>query len=210
MTDYDSPWKEALDCYFEAFMAFCFPQAHAEIDWSRGYEFLDKELQQVVRDAELGRRLVDKLVKVWRLNGQEEWLLIHTEIQGQEEAAFPLRMFVYNYRLFDRYNRTVVSLAVLADDRPDWRPNRFSSSQWGCSLAFEFPVVKLLDYAANWQALETNPNPFATVVLAHLKTLETRRNPEERRAWKLRLAKGLYEAVCSARMLSSYCDSSSG
>ena len=52
MTDYDSPWKEVLDCYFEAFMAFCFPQAHAEIDWSRGYEFLDKELQQVVRDKE--------------------------------------------------------------------------------------------------------------------------------------------------------------
>jgi len=34
-------------------MVFFFPQVHALVDWSRGYEFWDKELQQ---DAELGRR----------------------------------------------------------------------------------------------------------------------------------------------------------
>jgi hypothetical protein len=63
--DYDSPWKEALDGYFPEFLALLFPVIHAEIDWSRGFEFLDKELQQVVRDAELGRRYADKLVKVY-------------------------------------------------------------------------------------------------------------------------------------------------
>jgi len=31
--DYDSPWKEALEDYFPAFMAFFFPQADADIDW---------------------------------------------------------------------------------------------------------------------------------------------------------------------------------
>ncbi len=68
-SDYDSPWKEALERYFPQFLEFFFPQIHEEIDWSRGWTFLDKELQQVVRDAELGRRLVDKLVKVWKLDG---------------------------------------------------------------------------------------------------------------------------------------------
>ncbi len=55
-TDYDSPWKEALDRYFEQCMAFFFPQAHAEIDWTRGYEMLDKELQPIVRQSKQGRR----------------------------------------------------------------------------------------------------------------------------------------------------------
>ena len=95
-TDYDGPWKEILETYFEAFMRFFFPKAAADIDWSRGYEFLDKELQQVVRDAELGRRLVDKLVKVWRKNGAETWILIHIEVQGQKEETFTERMYVYN------------------------------------------------------------------------------------------------------------------
>ena len=54
--DYDSPWKEALDRYFELCMAFFFPRIHADIDWRRGYEMLDKELQPIVRRAKHGRR----------------------------------------------------------------------------------------------------------------------------------------------------------
>jgi hypothetical protein len=198
VSEFDSPWKEALDVYFEPFLAFFFPQAHAEIDWSRGYEMLDKELQQVVREAELGRRTVDKLVKVWRKSGEEAWVLIHVEVQSQEETDFPWRMYVYHYRLFDRYNRMVVSLAVLGDERPAWRPDHLSYDLWGCSVRFRFPVVKLLDYAAAEAALEANPNPFATVVWAHLKAQQTRQDPEARRAWKVRLVKALYDRGLSA------------
>lgn len=41
--DFDSPWKEALDFYFQPFLALLFPHAYAQIDWSRGHEPLDKE-----------------------------------------------------------------------------------------------------------------------------------------------------------------------
>ena len=64
LDDYDSPWKKILEAYFQEFMVFFFPAAAEEIDWSRGYAFLDKELQQIVHDAELGKRLADKLVQV--------------------------------------------------------------------------------------------------------------------------------------------------
>ena len=74
-TEYDTPWKDALESYFEEFISFFFPEAHGDIDWRRGYEFLDKELQQVVRDAELGKRLVDKLVKIYRTCGEETWVI---------------------------------------------------------------------------------------------------------------------------------------
>ncbi len=57
--DYDSPWKEILECYFQEFIAFFFPVIAKEIDWLRGYAFLDKELQRVARDADLGRRYAD-------------------------------------------------------------------------------------------------------------------------------------------------------
>lgn len=191
--DYDSPWKEALERYFEAFMAFCFPQAHAEIDWARNYEFLDKELQQVVRDAEIGRHLVDKLVKVWLQNGEEAWVLVHIEVQGQVEPQFAKRMYVYNYRLFDRYDRRVASLAVLGDEQLNWRPDGYSYTLWGCRASLEFPVVKLLDYEAQWSDLEQSSNPFAVIVMAHLKAQATRRDLEGRLQWKLSLVKGLYE-----------------
>ena len=79
---------------------------------------LDKELQQIVRQAKRRRRYVDKLVKVWLKSGEEQWLLIHVEVQTEREGDFPRRMYVYNYRIFDRYDREVISLAILADDDP--------------------------------------------------------------------------------------------
>ncbi len=198
-TDYDSPWKEALDAYFEAFLALLFPEVHAEIDWSRGYESLDKEFQQIEREAELGRRYVDKLVKVWTIGGVEQWVLIHVEVQTEREAEFPRRVYVYNYRVFDRYNRAVASLAVLADDDPAWRPTKFHSRLFGCESGIRFPTVKLLDFATREAELEASTNPFSKVVLAHLKARETRGNPADRRVWKLRLVRGLYERGFSAK-----------
>src|SRR5207249_2926415 len=85
--------------------AFFYPAVHDGIDWQRGYESLDTELQQIVRDASIRKRLADKLFKVWRKDGQETWLLIHIEVQGKKEKAFPERMFVYSYRIYDRYRR---------------------------------------------------------------------------------------------------------
>jgi hypothetical protein len=191
--EFDAPWKEILEAYFPDFLAFFFPDIHADIDWSRGYTFLDTELQQIVRDAELGKRLADKLVKVWRLSGEELYVLIHIEVQQNPETVFPERMFVYNYRLRDRYNHPVVSLAVLTDERQSWRPQEFRSELWGSETLFRFPVVKLLDYGQQWQTLEDSLNPFATVVMAHLKALETKGNQVQRKDWKFSLTRRLYE-----------------
>src|SRR5262245_22701577 len=140
MSDYDSPWKEALDRYFEQCLAFFFPQAHADIDWGRGYQTLDKELQQVVPAAEQGRRYVDKLVKVWLKSGEEKWILIHVEVQTSRESEFPKRMYVYNYRIFDRYDHEVVSLAILGDEDAGWRPDSFGHERWGFSAGIRYPV----------------------------------------------------------------------
>src|ERR1044071_1623946 len=137
-TDQDSPWKEILERYFPEFLAFFFPNAFNDIDWQKGYEFLDKELQQVVRDAELGRRLVDKLVKVWRKNGAETWVLIHIEVQGHRDSEFSQRMYIYNYRIYDRYNRPTASFAVLCDDDLGWRPGEYFYELWGTQAGLRF------------------------------------------------------------------------
>ena len=192
-TELDSPWKNAIERYFSDFIRFFFPQAYGEIEWDRGYEFLDKELQQVVRDAELGRRLVDKLVKIWRTGGSEAWVLIHVEVQSQFESDFAERMFVYLYRIYDRYKHRVASIAVLGDDRSSWRPNQFGYELWGSEVQFKFPVVKLLDYTQQWSVLEASRNPFATIVMAHLKAQETRTDRLRRLEWKLTITRRLYE-----------------
>ncbi len=192
-TEFDSPWKDILERYFEDFMLFFFPQAHRRIDWTRKPEFLDKELLSVVGDAEIGTRFADKLVKVYRISGEENWILIHVEIQSQEVVEFALRMYTYNYRIYDKYQKFVVSLAILGDENPNWRPSQYNRQLFGCGISFRFPVVKLLDYEQRLSELEQNRNPFATVVMAHLQAKATASNRTERKQRKLILVKRLYE-----------------
>jgi len=92
-------------------------------------------------------------------------------------------MFIYFYRLYDRYTREVVSLAVLGDERATWRPTTYTTERWGCSLRFSYPIAKLADYRARYAKLEASDNPFATVVLAHLAARDTRGRTSR---WRLR------------------------
>ena len=52
---------------------------------------------------------------------------------------------------------------------------------------------ELVDYEQRWSELEASRNPFATVVMAHLKAIETRNNRNARLQSKLALTKRLYE-----------------
>lgn len=191
--DYDSPWKEALARYLPDALALFFPDVYAQIDWSRGYILLDKEFQQVTRDADLGRRLADTLVHVWRRDGADIWVLIHIEAQGTPERDFARRMFVYYYRIFDRYERPIMSVAILADERANWRPARFVQELWGCAVEMRYPVVKLLDWWARDEELAMSANPFAVVVRAHLVAQVTTEAADTRLRAKVGLIRGLYE-----------------
>ena len=192
MSEFDGPWKLAIERFLETFMLFFFVAAHAEIDWARGYESLDKELLLLFPDGATGGLSVDLLFKVWLKSGEEKWMLIHIEVQSQVQAEFPKRVFQYQYRGFDRYGRPIASFAVLADASPDWRPNSFGYNELGSRLSLEFPIAKLLDIPEQ-DLLEKQPNPIALLVLAHRKAQETHGDYMARSVWKLRLIRGLYE-----------------
>ena len=89
-------------------------------------------------------------------------------MQSQVDASFSERMFVYYYRLYDRYKKQVVSLAILGDENAQWRPKEYSSELWGCGIRMWYPIAKLDDYRQQWHELEQSTNPFAVVVMAYL------------------------------------------
>jgi Domain of unknown function (DUF4351) len=191
--DNDSPWKEILEAYFPQAMQFFFPQIAALIDWNYPHLFLDKEFQAIAYDAVKGKLYADKLVSARLIQGKELWLLVHIEIQAESENIFAERMFLYNIRIFDYYGKPATSLAVLCDSSSDWRPSQYTFESPGTKLNFEFSTVKLLDYQNQWSELEASDNPFAMVVMAHLKTQETSNKARERKNWKFSLIRRLYQ-----------------
>ncbi|MEI6234339.1 MAG: hypothetical protein WCT04_14905 [Planctomycetota bacterium] len=189
--DYDNPWKEILAKRFELLMHFFFPVAAAEINWKRKPEFLDKEFRAVTKHARTGKRNADALIKVFLKNGSERWVLIHIEVQAQPDPNFAERMYIYNYRIFDLYKKRVASFAILADEDEDWRPTSFEYELWGTRAGLHFATAKLTDFRNDVDALLKHENPFALVVLAHLKTQDTRNNEGERFRWKKTLFRNL-------------------
>ena len=147
----------------------------------------------VVQDAELGTRFVERLVRVQVLNGGESWIFIHVEVQGTKQAEFAKRMFVYNYRIFDRYEKPVASLAVLADEHKQWKPSSYGFAVLGCRHTLEFPVAKLTDYEDKLDELLVSDNAFGLITAAHILTQQTRKQHQERYKAKLRLIRILYQ-----------------
>ncbi|MBF0427907.1 MAG: hypothetical protein HQL94_03225 [Magnetococcales bacterium] len=199
--DYDTPWKTILETYFEDFMAFFLPVAHQGIDWSRGVEFLDKELARIAHDAEIGNRTMDKLVKVWQKNGQERWVLIHAEVQGEWKKDFLSRIYTYQYRAFDIKKMPVVGLIILTDEEPNWRPNEYHQELWGSEVVYRFNTVKLLDYLNRLDELENSDNPFSIVVLAQLQAKKTHNQPEARYQSKWHIIRSLYKRGFSQQQI---------
>ncbi len=82
---------------------------------------------------------------------------------------------------------------MLADDAPLWHPSGFDYGMWGSRMGLDYLKVKLLDYRDQWSYLTETDNPFAIVVMAHLKALETRQDHSLRKRWKTQLTRLLYE-----------------
>lgn len=115
-------------------------------------------------------------------------------VQGEPEAAFERRMYTYYQRILSRYKIEVVSLAVLADTDPHFKPSHYQTERFGCQLHFTFPSVKLLDWENRWEELEASHNRFAPVVMAQIlaKRLHPKNQAQERKTVKLKLVKSLF------------------
>jgi hypothetical protein len=190
----DAPWKKVLRQYFREATEFFFPEIAKVVDWGKPIEFLDKEFMKIAPDAVTGKRFADQLVKVYQKRGNPIFLLIHVEIQGSREAGFAQRIFTYSFRILDYFGQPATSVVILCDGDPKWRPSNYGFALPGTRLDFEFSMVKLLDYRDRWAELEASQNPFAWVVMAHLKMQETRRDKPSRKIWKLRLIRELHES----------------
>jgi hypothetical protein len=161
----DILWKSILEDIFDDFLRFFFPDAEALFDFEKGFEYLDKELEQLFppENDSYKSKYVDKLVKVYSLSGTEEWVLVHIEVQGYHDVDFCDRMFTYYYRIWDKYRKPITAFAILTDDCPHYLPVEFEQHCLGTSLCFRFNSFKVLDQSD--EALAVSDNPFAQAIL---------------------------------------------
>jgi hypothetical protein len=187
--DYDSAWKDVIEEHFEPFLEFFYPHIHKDIDFSRSPEILSNELRRIVPSGKVGKRRADVLVKVFLKDGSQRCIcvFIHVEVQGTRKPDFMERIFVYYYRIFEKYREQgaeIISLAILTDEDVSYRPNEYYFERWGFEHRMKIPMVKIIDYKTKgeWQEkLDASVNPMALAVKVQLKSLETKKGDEHKR-----------------------------
>jgi hypothetical protein len=136
-----------LEDLFDDFLRYYFPESVYLFDFKRKFVFLDKELEQLFPQQQdnFNPKYVDKLVKVFTKKGTGEWILIHIEVQGSNDNNFAKRMFTYHYRILDKYDKPITSLAILTDNNKSFKPYVYAYGFIGNKLYYEFKIYKFLD-----------------------------------------------------------------
>jgi len=162
----DLLWKGVLEDLFDDFLRFFYPEADRLFDFEKGFEYLDKELDQLFPpDADTyAIRYVDKLVKVFTRNGGEEWILVHIEVQGYTDRDFAKRMFQYYNRILDQYDKPITAFAIFADTNKGFHPQYYEREFLGTRVYYSYNTYKIIDQSD--AELEASNNPFAMAVLS--------------------------------------------
>jgi hypothetical protein len=189
-TYFDEAWKQIIERFFPEFLRFFVPEIYEAIDFQQSFTFLDTEMAQFDKQALKGAKVVDKLAKVFRKDGSERWILIHIEVQGDADEDFSLRMFRYFYRIFDRYGKQVISIAVLTERASGPADGRYERKVFGSGVEFHYLPFNLMDYERD--QLEADENPMALVVLAAQERERLRQRGDRFNA-KWYLMRRLYE-----------------
>jgi hypothetical protein len=179
----DSAWKEVIEKFFKDVMELLFPGIYAAIDFSTKPQFLDTTMRPMAPFSRHGDRTADVLVKVRLKGGEYNYirLFIHIEVQAQPQENLMERIFIYNYRFFDKRLEEgvpVISLLILADDDEKYRPDEHKVSFGGFELRMKVPMVKLLDFKLKKEPrekLEKFTSPIAVVIRTQLKSMELKK-----------------------------------
>lgn len=130
--------------------------------------------QEIFTDILAGEtRRVDLLVET-KLRGEESLIIIHVEPQSYQQSAFAERMFIYFSRLYEKYRRKIIPIALFT-----YEPIRMEKNRWTMQfpfldvLRFQFFKVELKN--CPWEEYIKQPNPVAAALLSKMGYSEAER-----------------------------------
>lgn len=167
----DILWKGIIETLIEDFLAFFYPNEVHLFAFQKGITYLDKELAQLFPEHGDDARKVDKLIQIYLKTGEKKWILIHIEVQGYIDRQFPERLFIYNHRIRERYQKDIGVMAIFTDNNPGYKPDTYTKEFLGTKHFFQYRTYKVLEQ--NEEELLVSKNPFAWVVLATLTALKS-------------------------------------
>lgn len=160
---HDRLFKELLETFFAEFMKLFFPEASRAIDFNH-IKFLQQEM---FTDVTAGERHEADIVVETRLKEEPGLILVHVEPQSYVQKDFNRRMFVYFSRLYEKYQRRILPVAVFSYDQVREEPDTFEIS-FPFLEVMRFHFYKLELKKLYWRDYITGDNPVAAALLSKM------------------------------------------
>ncbi len=160
----DILWKGALEDFFADFLRLIFPNADEIFDFDRELVFLEQELAAIRFGNDLKHpKIIDKLAGAYLRSGGNIWIRVHVEVEKKARRGFGFRMFRYFYRIFDKYEVPVISIALFLEKSGKNNVPFYHYSFMGTRVNFCFNTICVADL--DEKKLSESNNPFAKLLL---------------------------------------------
>jgi hypothetical protein len=189
ISDQDALWKEFFTQFFKECILLLHPKLWAAVDWSVPPEFLEQELINSLRGRfriKGKKKLTDKFVKLRLKTGEDCFVFVHLEVQGELEDVFVKRLFTYRSLIFLRYDiENVTTIVLFTGDKPSEKHKKYFTECFGSNITFNFNFCAILEQ--NEAVLMKSNNPLAIAMLAGKYTAETKTDVQKRLFFKRKL-----------------------
>ncbi|MEB1808336.1 MAG: transposase [Bacillaceae bacterium] len=161
--NHDHWFKELLSTFFEEFILAFFPDVYEHLDFQH-ITFLN---QEVFTDIIEGSKGIVNLLVETKLKGEDAIIIVHIENQSSYEKNFHQRMFFYFSRLYEKYKRPIVPIAIFSYDKNKPEHNSLIMSfPFKNVLSFQYLTLQLKQ--KNWRDYINQPNPAALALLGKM------------------------------------------
>jgi hypothetical protein len=180
----DRSWKDILTENADDAILFFKPDLAADRDYSRKPFLIPNELPAIDTDSDKGSRNSDVGLSVPLKTGGDQRIAFHIEQQHRDEKHFfAKRMFQSYYRMSDKLQMPVTSLAIFTGNITPIEI--YTASCYGTEVHFRYSFFHVA--SADIKKLEGDERIFALVVLAARRMLDAGENPADRGKYSLEL-----------------------
>jgi hypothetical protein len=179
----DRSWRDVLTENADDAILFFMPELAADRDYSLKPFLVPNELPAIDTDSDKGSRNSDIGLSVPLKTGVNQRIAFHIEQQHRFDEHFSKRMFQSYYRMSDKLQMSVTSLAIFTGNITPIEI--YSASCYGTEVNFRYNVFHVA--SADIKKLETDERILALVVLAARRMLDAGEDPTDRGKYSLEL-----------------------
>ena len=162
--NYDESWKYILTTLFKSGLDFFYNELFVLVDFTKPVEFIESKLTNLDVGDHNNYKNVDKLIKCSLLDGNEQHILLHIEIEANNPYNIAQRMFIYYCALKLKFPKLEIQALIiyLGEENPiNWHLYHYKFML--LEITYKCKYFNIADVKED-DLLKSN-NPFAYMVL---------------------------------------------